>query len=68
MIMGIQTLTECHEPENRYDEGSGHYAGFEWAEKNNPAACGGNSQSFIEGCENYQEQLAAFEECKSRQK
>ncbi|SRR5437867_8314373 len=51
------------EPENPYSPGSGHYAGFEWAEKNNPGSCGGNSTSFIEGCEAYQEQLAAYETC-----
>lgn len=33
---------------------SGHEAGFEWAQENDIAdasGCGGNSQSFIEGCE-----------------
>lgn len=33
---------------------SGHEAGFAWAQENDfadPADCGGNSQSFIEGCE-----------------
>ena len=59
---------ECHEPENPYDQGSGHYAGFEWADEHDPATCGGNSQSFIEGCEDYQEQQAAFEECESKKK
>lgn len=53
------------EPENPYSPGSGHYAGFEWAEQNDPASCGGNSYSFIEGCEEYQEQSAAYEECLS---
>ena|SRR5437763_125001 len=57
---------KCQEPENPYDEGSGHYAGYEWAEKNNPASCGGSSQSFIEGCEDYQEQESAYEECTSK--
>ncbi len=35
---------------------SGHDAGFEWAEENgisDPDDCGGNSNSFIEGCEAY---------------
>jgi len=41
------------EPENPYDEGSGHSAGYEWAEENDVSDCGGNSQSFIEGCEEY---------------
>lgn len=33
---------------------SGHEAGYAWAEQNDisdPNDCGGNSQSFIEGCE-----------------
>jgi len=33
---------------------SGHEAGFEWAQENDigdASDCGGNSQSFIEGCE-----------------
>lgn len=35
---------------------SGHDAGYEWAEEqgiSNPGDCGGNSESFIEGCEAY---------------
>jgi hypothetical protein len=35
------------------DDCSGHEAGYSWAEKKgvaNPDDCGGNSQSFIEGC------------------
>ncbi|SRR6266536_2382996 len=59
---------QCQEPENPYDEGSGHYAGFQWAEEHDPASCGGNSQSFIEGCEEYQEQESAYEECTSKKK
>lgn len=38
---------------------SGHKAGFEWAEENDISDvddCGGNSQSFIEGCEAYVEE------------
>lgn len=38
---------------NPYNEGSGHYAGYEWAEENGVTDCGGNSASFIEGCEEY---------------
>lgn len=39
---------------------SGHDAGFEWARENgvtDPSECGGNSQSFIEGCETYAESV-----------
>ena len=41
------------EQENPYSQGTGHSAGYEWAEKNDVSDCGGNSQSFIEGCEEY---------------
>lgn len=43
---------------NPYSPGSGHYAGFEWAQDNNVSSCGGNSQSFINGCEEYLRQKA----------
>jgi hypothetical protein len=58
----------CTEPENPYDEGTGHYAGYEWAEKNNPSTCGGSSQSFIEGCEEYQHQESEYADCQARKK
>lgn len=45
---------------NPYSEGSGHYAGFEWAERKGVDGCGGNSQSFIEGCEEYLRQTGQF--------
>ena len=51
------------EPENPYAPGSGHYAGFEWAERNDAGSCGGNSSSFIEGCEEYLRQSEAYESC-----
>jgi len=38
---------------------SGHEAGYQWAEDHNiddPDDCGGNSQSFIEGCQAYAEE------------
>lgn len=49
------------EPENPYDYGSGHYAGFEWGENGN--YCSGNSNSFIEGCEEYEAQDEAYTAC-----
>ena len=55
----------CSEPENPYEEGSGHYAGFEWAADNDPGFCDGNSQSFTEGCEEYQRQEAKYEDCEA---
>ncbi|WP_374035766.1 hypothetical protein ACES2I_08775 [Bdellovibrio bacteriovorus] len=41
------------EPENPFEDGSGHSAGYEWAERNQVSSCGGNSQSFIDGCEEW---------------
>jgi hypothetical protein len=55
----------CREPENPYAPGSGHYAGFEWAEEKAPSTCGDNSDSFIEGCEEYERQADAYKECSS---
>lgn len=52
---------DCIEPENPYDYGSGHYAGFEWGENGN--YCSGNSDSFIEGCEEYENQEEAYNDC-----
>lgn len=62
----VASAPNCAEPENPYDEGSGHYAGFEWAENNDPGACDGNSESFIEGCEEYENQETAYEECQAK--
>jgi hypothetical protein len=63
---GGRSADSCSGPENPYDEGSGHYAGFEWAENNGAGFCDGNSQSFTEGCEEYQRQEAKYEACKAR--
>lgn len=44
---------------------SGHEAGYEWAETNDitdPEDCGGNSNSFIEGCQAYAEEMGEEEE------
>ena len=38
------------------DDCSGHQAGYDWAEQHgitDPDQCGGNSESFIEGCKAY---------------
>ena len=56
---------ECIEPENPYNEWSGHYAGFAWWEE--WKSCWGNSSSFIEGCEVAEEQYSAFTECEDNQ-
>ncbi len=55
-FMGYRCIADC----------SGHEAGYEWAEENNiddPDDCGGNSDSFIEGCKAYaDDQQAAMRE------
>jgi hypothetical protein len=62
---GLFEESDCSalEPDNPYTYGTGHYAGFEWAENNNPGYCDGNSDSFIEGCEDYLYQEEAYEAC-----
>jgi hypothetical protein len=58
----------CTEPENPYDEGTGHYAGYEWAENHGSGNCSGSSQSFNEGCEEYQTQESEYQECEAHKK
>lgn len=63
---GVTGKPDCSslEPNNPYNPGSGHYAGYEWgAEGKN---CGGNSSSFIAGCEEYQNHELAYGVCLSR--
>jgi len=62
------TARQCNEPENPYAEGTGHYAGYEWAESNGSGNCAGSSQSFAEGCEEYEAQESEYEECEARRK
>jgi hypothetical protein len=52
---------DCVEPENPYRYGSGHYAGWQWGEEGN--YCSGNSNSFVEGCDEYQAAEERFEQC-----
>lgn len=61
------TSRDCGElePTNPYAVGSGHYAGFEWAEARDVGSCDGNSTSFIEGCEEYLRQTEALGTCES---
>jgi hypothetical protein len=47
------------------DDCSGHEAGYNWAEENgidDPDNCGGNSDSFIEGCQAYAEEQKTMAE------
>jgi hypothetical protein len=58
----------CTEPENPYSEGTGHYAGYEWAEKNGSGTCNSPSASFNEGCEEYESQESEFQDCEAHKK
>jgi hypothetical protein len=44
--------------ENPYDPDTGHYAGYEWAERTG-GDCTTASQPFNEGCEEYYRQITA---------
>lgn len=63
---GVTDKPDCSSlaPQNPYDFDSGHSAGFEWGVAGN--SCGGNSDSFIEGCEEYQNQENAYQYCLNR--
>jgi hypothetical protein len=54
----------CVEPENPYEEGTGHYAGWEWAAEHD-GSCESASQSFNEGCEEYDQQEAEYQKCEA---
>lgn len=51
----IMVLTSCKSEiiSNPYTYGTGHHAGFEWAQSNDVSHCTGNNSSFIGGCEEY---------------
>ena len=53
---------ECIEPNNPYNDGGGHDAGFNWAMENG-GDCNGNSDSFNDGCEEYHRQMNQYNEC-----
>jgi hypothetical protein len=63
-----EAARSCPEPGNPYTEGTGHYAGYEWAESNGSASCSGSSQSFNEGCEEQQAQESQHQECEAKKK
>lgn len=48
-------------PRNPYPLPGGHFKGYQWGESGK--SCGGNSQSFIEGCEEYERQKNSYNEC-----
>ena len=62
------TTASCTEPSNPYSEGTGHYAGYEWAKKNGSGDCNTSSQSFNEGCEEYETQESEYEECQAKKR
>lgn len=37
-------VPNCAEPENPYNEGTGDYAGYQWAEEKSTGACGGSQR------------------------
>jgi hypothetical protein len=63
-----ETAASCTEPENPYTEGTGHYAGYEWAESRGGGSCNGSSQSFNEGCEEYEQQESEYQKCERKTK
>jgi hypothetical protein len=63
---GGNTVANCEEPQNPYPEGGGHYAGYKWAEEKGSGECNGSSQSFNEGCEEYETQEAEYQECERK--
>lgn len=71
LLKEVETLMFLHMSKNMsgYNgttESSGHDAGYEWAEENgidNIDDCGGNSDSFIEGCQSYVEDNYPPEDC-----
>ena len=52
----------CMPPQNPYNDGGGHDAGFNWAMEGG-TDCNGNSYSFNEGCFEYYNQLDRYNEC-----
>jgi hypothetical protein len=60
--------TSCVEPQNPYDEGTGHYAGYKWAEEKGSGTCSSSSESFKEGCEEYESQESKYQNCLARKK
>jgi hypothetical protein len=54
--VNVKNQSETFKGEICTGDCSGHKAGYNWAEKKgitNPSDCGGNSNSFIEGCRSY---------------
>jgi len=59
-----RNVQECVEPSIPFSPRTGHYAGYEWA-KQHGGDCSSRSQPFNEGCEEYDDQKADYEECET---
>ena len=46
---------------NPFNPGTAPFEGFEWAELHNTKECEGNSESFLEGCQEFLRQTACKE-------
>lgn len=53
---------DCISPNNPYNDGGGHDAGFIWAAENG-GDCNGYSDSFNEGCAEFHRQLDEYNQC-----
>lgn len=70
LLLSAPTLALCQDFHGYpcSEDCSGHEAGYEWAEDNGISDlvdCGGNSQSFIEGCRAYAEELMDEEQAEA---
>lgn len=57
---------ESLQPHNPFDNDSRHFAGYEWGAEGKK--CGGRSEPFIEGCQEYENQENAYNYCLDRNK
>jgi hypothetical protein len=55
-------VENCVSPQNPYNDGGGHDAGFNWAAEKG-GGCNGNSDSFNEGCAEYHRQMNKYNKC-----
>lgn len=61
VVLSNVTLAQTFNGYDCTQDCSGHQAGYDWAASNDirsTSDCGGNSNSFIEGCQSYVEQNA----------
>ena len=58
----LKNKEECIAPQNPYNDGGGHDAGFNWAAETG-GDCNGRSNSFNDGCEEYYRQQSKYNKC-----